>query len=216
MVLHMGFRRYNVRPIYSQNTNKGTNHVHKFERFQKLGRSYVATIYGPVVFGKTPVMLYKETDNVNGKDLLLLSLLKLKLTFLFPYLEPILVSSGTFMNVDVKRIIAKRIILSGHPYKIHKRSAVIRFMFFNVEDIYWFKPVQLTTKYGRVGHISESLGTHGYMKCIFDGTLTQQDTIMMCLYKRVFPKWDTELYRGGLDKTVEESTVVKSMDMDME
>lgn len=216
MVLHMGFRRYNVRPIYSQNTNKGTNHVHKFERFQKLGRSYVATIYGPVVFGKTPVMLYKETDNVNGKDLLLLSLLKLKLIFLFSYLEPILVSSGTFMNVDVKRIIAKRIILSGHPYKIHKRSAVIRFMFFNVEDIYWFKPVQLTTKYGRVGHISESLGTHGYMKCIFDGTLTQQDTIMMCLYKRVFPKWNTELYRGGLDKTVEESTVVKSMDMDME
>ncbi|KAI7882788.1 uncharacterized protein EV154DRAFT_471218 [Mucor mucedo] len=195
LVMHMGFRRYNVRPIYSQNTNKGTNHVHKFERFQKLGRSYVATVYGPVVFGKMPVMFYKETDNVN---------------------EPILVSSGTFMDVDVKRIIAKRIILSGHPFKCHKRSAVIRFMFFNVEDIYWFKPVQLTSKYGRVGHISESLGTHGYMKCIFDGTLTQQDTITMCLYKRIFPKWNTELYRGGLDKSVEESTVVKSMDMDME
>ncbi|KAL9557881.1 hypothetical protein MBANPS3_001190 [Mucor bainieri] len=193
MVMHMGFRRYNVKPIYSQNTNKGTNHVHKFERFMKMGRSYVATIYGPVVFGKMPVMFYKETDNVN---------------------EPILVSSGTFMDVDVKRIIAKRIILSGHPFKCHKRSAVIRFMFFNVEDIYWFKPVQLTTKYGRVGHISESLGTHGYMKCIFDGTLTQQDTIMMCLYKRVFPKWNTEIYRGGLDKSVEESSVVKSTAME--
>lgn len=66
MVMHMGFRRYVVRPIYSQNTNKGTNHVHKFERFMKLGRSYVATIYGPVVFGKMPVMFYKETDNING------------------------------------------------------------------------------------------------------------------------------------------------------
>jgi pre-rRNA-processing protein TSR1 len=215
MVLHMGFRRYNVRPIYSQNTNKGTNHVHKFERFQKLGRSYVATVYGPVVFGKMPVMLYKETENVNGK-VLLFFWKKAKETNVAAIIEPILVSSGTFMDVDVKRIIAKRIILSGHPFKCHKRSAVIRFMFFNVEDIYWFKPVQLTTKYGRVGHISESLGTHGYMKCIFDGTLTQQDTIMMCLYKRIFPKWNTELYRGGLDKSVEESTVIKSMDMDME
>ncbi|CAO3644260.1 unnamed protein product [Mucor hiemalis] len=196
MVMHMGFRRYNVKPIYSQNTNKGTNHVHKFERFMKMGRSYVATIYGPVVFGKMPVMFYKETDNVN---------------------EPILVSSGTFMDVDTKRIVAKRIVLSGHPFKCHKKSAVIRFMFFNVEDIYWFKPVQLTTKYGRVGHISESLGTHGYMKCIFDGTLTQQDTIMMCLYKRIFPKWNTEIYRGGLDKSIQASTVVKgSMDVDMD
>ncbi|ORE10704.1 DUF663-domain-containing protein [Rhizopus microsporus var. microsporus] len=176
MVMHMGFRRYNVRPIYSQNTNKGSNNVHKFERFLQLGRSYVATVYGPIAFGKTPVMFYKETENKN---------------------EPILVSTGTFMDVDVKRIIAKRIILSGHPFKIHKRSAVVRYMFFNVEDIYWFKPVQLTTKYGRVGHIKESLGTHGYMKCVFDGTLTQQDTVMMCLYKRVFPKWNTELYRDG-------------------
>ncbi|RCI05342.1 hypothetical protein CU098_005966 [Rhizopus stolonifer] len=177
MVMHMGFRRYKVNPVYSQNTNKGTNNVHKFERFIQIGRSYVATVYGPIVFGKTPVMFYKETENPN---------------------EPALVSSGTFMDINVKRIVAKRIILSGHPYKIHKRSAVVRFMFFNIEDIYWFKPIQLSTKYGRVGHIKESLGTHGYMKCMFDGSLTQQDTVMMCLYKRMFPKWTTELYRGGL------------------
>lgn len=66
--MHMGFRRYNVRPIYSQNTNKGSNNVHKFERFIQLGRSYVATVYGPIAFGKTPVMFYKETENKNGKQ----------------------------------------------------------------------------------------------------------------------------------------------------
>lgn len=184
MVLHVGFRRYAVRPIYSQNTNKGTNHVHKFERFLEMGKSAIATIYGPTVFGKVPCQLYKETDNVN---------------------EPILVSKGVFVNTDVKRIIAKRIILSGHPYKIHKRSAVIRYMFFNPEDINYFKPIQLTTKYGRVGHIRESLGTHGYMKCIFDGPITQQDTILMNLYKRVYPKWNTQIWQGGLDKSQYES-----------
>ncbi|ORZ08316.1 hypothetical protein BCR42DRAFT_495429 [Absidia repens] len=196
MILHMGFRRYNVKPIYSQNSNKGSNNVHKYERFLQMGRSSVATVYGPVVFGKVPCMLYKETDDVN---------------------EPILVSTGMFMNTDVKRIVAKRIILSGHPFRVHKRSAIIRYMFFNTDDIHWFKPVQLTTKYGRVGHIRESVGTHGYMKCTFDGPMTQQDTVMLSLYKRIFPKWNTDLYRGGLIKEAKAvDQVTKPTPMDME
>ncbi|CAG8432701.1 5683_t:CDS:10 [Diversispora eburnea] len=165
-------RRYEVRPQYSQNTlgGKGTNNVHKFERFLISGRTCVATIYGPIQFGKVPVTLYKETETINNS-----------------------VASGYFWNANPKRIIAKRIILTGHPFKIHKKSAVIRYMFFNPEDVLWFKPVQLTTKYGRVGHIRESLGTHGYMKCIFDSPINQQDTVMMNLYKRVFPKWNTTI-----------------------
>jgi pre-rRNA-processing protein TSR1 len=41
----------------------------------------------------------------------------------------------------------------GHPYKINKKSAVVRYMFFEPEDIQWFRPVELTSKYGRRGHI---------------------------------------------------------------
>jgi hypothetical protein len=43
-------------------------------------------------------------------------------------------------------------------------------MFFNRDDIEWFKPVELRTKYGRRGHIKEPLGEyyqHILMKYIF-------------------------------------------------
>ncbi|KAJ2469120.1 ribosome biogenesis protein tsr1 [Coemansia sp. RSA 2322] len=171
LVAHFGFRRYNVRPLFSQHTPGGssTNGVHKFERFLKPGTVSVATIYAPIQFGTVPVSLYLPTPAVSG-DL--------------AEAIPTLVGTGSSLEVNPSRILAKRIILTGAPFKIHKRSAVIRYMFFTPEDVIWFKPVQLHTKYGRTGHISESLGTHGYMKCVFDGPIKQMDTVCMNLYKR--------------------------------
>ncbi|KAI8911432.1 ribosome biogenesis protein BMS1/TSR1, partial [Entophlyctis helioformis] len=143
-----------------------------FERFFHAGRPSVATVYAPIQFGPAPVLLFKcdGSEAVGGMT------------------RP-LVGTGSLMDLDPTRIVAKRIILTGHPFKVHKRSAVIRYMFFNPDDVAYFRPVQLTTKLGRTGHIKESLGTHGYMKCIFDAGIKGNDTVCMYLYKRVFPKW---------------------------
>ncbi len=52
------------------------------------------------------------------------------------------------------------------------------------EDVRWFSPVEVWTKYGRMGRIKEPLGTHGLMECRFDGKIAGHDTVCMNLYKR--------------------------------
>ncbi|KAJ9601640.1 hypothetical protein L9F63_000173, partial [Diploptera punctata] len=169
LIFHCGYRRFKACPIFSQHTN-GTKH--KYERFFQPEATVVASVFAPIMFPPAPVLVFKEKKDGSQE----------------------MVGTGNLLSVNPDRIIAKRVVLSGHPFKVHKRSAVIRFMFFNREDIDWFKPVELRTKYGRRGHIKESLGTHGHMKCVFDGQLKSQDTVLMNLYKRIFPKWTYEPY----------------------
>jgi pre-rRNA-processing protein TSR1 len=99
-----------------------------------------------------------------------------------------LVGTGTSLPPSSKRVIAKRIILTGHPYKIHKKLVTVRYMFFNREDVEWFQALQLWTRRGRSGYIKESLGTHGYFKATFDGKINPQDAVGVSLYKRMWPR----------------------------
>ena len=58
-----------------------------------------------------------------------------------------------------------------------------------VQDVRWFKPAELVTKHGLRGKIREPVGTKGLMKVGFSGPIKQNDTVMLVLYKRVYPKF---------------------------
>ncbi|XP_077974539.1 pre-rRNA-processing protein TSR1 homolog [Styela clava] len=167
MLFYVGFRRFRAKPLFSQHTN---GDKHKMERYLQKESVSVASVYSQILFPPANVMMFKETS-----------------TGILP------IASGNVFKVDPDRVVTKRIVLSGHPFRIHKHLATIRYMFFNPDDILWFKPVELRTKWGRRGHIKEALGTHGHMKCTFDSQLTSQDTVLMNLYKRVYPKWSYDL-----------------------
>ncbi|KAK9462151.1 uncharacterized protein V1516DRAFT_695534 [Lipomyces oligophaga] len=167
LILQYGPRRYRVNPIFSEN-GSSQNHIYKFERFLHQGHTALASMIVPVSFGNTPVLLFKETDR-----------------------DIELVASGAVADADHSRIMVKRAVITGYPFKIHKRLVTVRYMFFNADDVAWFKAVPLFTKMGRQGVIKDSIGTHGYYKCTFNGPINAQDTIAMSLYKRVWPRNST-------------------------
>lgn len=167
LIFYVGHRKFKARPLF---TNHSISSKYKYERFLRDDVAMVATLYAPITFPPAPVLVFREMFGCRKE----------------------LVATGSVMDSNPNRLAIKRIRLSGHPFKIHSKTAVIRFMFFNSEDVQYFKPVELVTRYNRRGHITEPLGTHGHMKCTFDKKIRSDDCVFMNLYKRVFPKWTYE------------------------
>ena len=170
VTVQVGFRRFQVEPTFSEipkySSSTGSAPLQKMMRVVPPSATNVLmSFYAPAVLGgSTPVLAFSENSR--------------------------LIFWGSLQSCHPnKPVIVKRSTLTGYPFRVHQTKAVCRFMFFDPADIDWFKPVELSTKKGLRGHIIESLGTHGYMKCRFNGQLTSDDILCLNLYKRVFPRW---------------------------
>jgi len=199
IIMQCGPRRFVINPLFSDGGNT-QNDVHKFDRFLHPGRSAIATFVAPLTWGSVPTLFFKR--NVPDNEVSEGESAKLPLT---------LMGTGTSLAPSSSRVIAKRIILTGHPYKIHKKLVTIRYMFFNREDVEWFKALQLWTKRGRSGFIKESLGTHGYFKATFDGKINPQDSVGVSLYKRVWPR-----NSRAWNPAIEMDSKAKDVDMEID
>ncbi|XAR61555.1 hypothetical protein NMG60_11016009 [Bertholletia excelsa] len=166
LLFHVGFRQFVCRPIFSSDNINSDKH--KMERFLHAGRFSIASIYAPISFPPLPLIVLKSAADSAS---------------------PSVAAVGSLRSVDPDRIILKKIILTGYPQRVSKLKSTVKYMFHNPEDVRWFKPVEVWTKCGRRGRVKEPVGTHGAMKCVFNGVLQQHDTVCMSLYKRAYPKW---------------------------
>ena len=162
LVVRCGHRTWTTRPIFSQHALKGAKA--KFERFLRPGDHFVASVFGPVTFAPCPAFFFRETSGD-------------------------LVAVGHCLDCDPNRITLKKVVLTGLPARTHKRKAVVKHMFYNPDDVAYFKPATLTTKHGLTCHITEPIGTHGHFKVALSRPMKQNDTILLNLYKRVYPKF---------------------------
>ncbi|KAK7730637.1 ribosome biogenesis protein tsr1 [Botryosphaeria dothidea] len=195
IILQCGPRRFKINPVFSASGNT-PNDVHKFDRFLHPGRSAIATFVAPITWGSVPALFFKRVVPEEGEGADVEDTAMDAEADGAAEGEVQLIGTGTSLPPSTSRVIAKRIILTGHPYKIHKRVVTVRYMFFNAEDVQWFKALQLWTKRGRSGFIKESLGTHGYFKATFDGRINPQDAVGVSLYKRVWPREARALKAG--------------------
>ncbi|KAG2501525.1 hypothetical protein HYH03_000032 [Edaphochlamys debaryana] len=175
LLLVTGLRSFTARPILS--TDDPGADKHRMEKFVHDGQHVVASVYAPIMYPPLPLLAFKLPEPAEAAH----------------GAQTRLAAVGALRGCDPDRINLKRIMLTGTPVRVHRRRATVRFMFHNPDDVRWFRPVELSTKYGRRGRITEPLGTHGAMKCLFDSPLQQRDTVCMPLYKRVFPVWPSDM-----------------------
>lgn len=105
-IFYVGFRQFEANALLSSNT---PGDKFKLERFMPTEKTFVATVYAPITFNPATVLCFRQDDKGRQE----------------------LVATGSVLDSNPDRIVLKRTVLSGHPYKINRRAVVVRYMFFN-------------------------------------------------------------------------------------
>eukprot|EP01053_Blabericola_migrator_P008579 Blabericola_migrator_1__8578@NODE_448_length_8373_cov_125_949193_g350_i0_p2_GENE_NODE_448_length_8373_cov_125_949193_g350_i0NODE_448_length_8373_cov_125_949193_g350_i0_p2_ORF_typecomplete_len840_score169_63RIBIOP_C/PF04950_12/5_5e03RIBIOP_C/PF04950_12/4_1e53AARP2CN/PF08142_12/1e12DUF1033/PF06279_11/0_059_NODE_448_length_8373_cov_125_949193_g350_i037616280 len=203
VLLQCGFRRIEVKPLFSIPRSKGnplpvevgdpTNHKLAYKRYMPEAERllFVGSYLGPIVQSPNapvigwlldiPTKMMEEVKEKCELD---------KLAYPEAGTPAI---SGHFVTTDCQRLIIRRILLTGYPHRIKKKMCSVRRMFFNRADVQHYMPIHVFAKTpggsgkAKEGKITESLGTHGDMKCVFTHQLNHSETVCLPLYRRVVP-----------------------------
>lgn len=106
LIASFGLHRLRVTPIFSQHVS-GCDKC-KYERFLPAAASAMsmASFFGPITVSPCSITLFRMVNGI-----------------------PVLVASGTLRTANSDLLLIKKIVLTAHPARVHKRTAVCKVLF---------------------------------------------------------------------------------------
>ncbi|RZC85800.1 hypothetical protein C5167_026471 [Papaver somniferum] len=180
IIVSVGWRRYQTRPIYTLEDCHGRNRVLKYTLEDM---PCLATFWGPLAPAGTELAVVQSlADN--------------KAAF-----QNLAKASVQEFNHEIKMVKKRKRIATS--YKIFKKTVLIKDMFTSDLEIANFKDAKIQTARGISGMVDKPAGkslTHGLegiAKCTFKRKIHKRDTIFMHVYEQVeVPRFFNPIMRG--------------------
>ncbi|XP_059614390.1 ribosome biogenesis protein BMS1 homolog [Phlebotomus argentipes] len=160
LILSLGWRRFQTRPIYAKIED---NLKHRFLKYTPNHVTCSMTFYGPITPQNTG-FLAVQTVTQDTEELK-------KLGFR-------IAATGCVTEIDKSTQIMKKLKLVGYPYEIKKNTAFIKDMFNGVLEAAKFQGAKIRTVSGIRGEIKKPLRSpEGAVRCTFENKILKSDIV---------------------------------------
>lgn len=165
LIFSLGWRRFQVTPIYSIHENRQR---HRMLKYTPEHMHCHGTFYGPLVAPNTGFCCVQSFSNKT------------------PGFR--ISATGVVLAVDESFEIVKKLKLTGHPYKIFKNTAFIKDMFQSALEVAKFEGASIRTVSGVRGQIKRALSKpEGNFRATFEDKILMSDIVFLRAWYPIKP-----------------------------
>lgn len=165
LIFSLGWRRFQVTPIYSIHENRQR---HRMLKYTPEHMHCHGTFYGPLVAPNTGFCCVQSFSNKT------------------PGFR--IAATGVVLAVDESFEIVKKLKLTGHPYKIFKNTAFIKDMFQSALEVAKFEGASIRTVSGVRGQIKRALSKpEGNFRATFEDKILMSDIVFLRAWYPIKP-----------------------------
>lgn len=165
LIFSLGWRRFQVTPIYSIHENRQR---HRMLKYTPEHMHCHGTFYGPLVAPNTGFCCVQSFSNKT------------------PGFR--IAATGVVLAVDESFEIVKKLKLTGHPYKIFKNTAFIKDMFQTALEVAKFEGASIRTVSGVRGQIKRALSKpEGNFRATFEDKILMSDIVFLRAWYPIKP-----------------------------